>query len=137
MKIAYLIEAHTDINRLIDLCEALTLSGDVFIHIDKKNKDHVFWEKLLDYKKNKKQITILRKKERHYVAWAGFSQVECFKSLLRKALENPNSMTALFFSQDSIILSGVLRKFKIILRIIQKKNLFVAMIFLLVNITTN
>lgn len=59
MKIAYLIEAHTDINRLIDLCEALTLSGDVFIHIDKKNKDHVFWEKLLDYKKNKKQITIL------------------------------------------------------------------------------
>lgn len=88
MKIAYLIEAHTDINRLIDLCEALTLSGDVFIHIDKKNKDHVFWEKLLDYKKNKKQITILRKKERHYVAWAGFSQVECFKSLLRKALDN-------------------------------------------------
>lgn len=34
MKIAYLIEAHTDINRLIDLCEALTLSGDVFIHIE-------------------------------------------------------------------------------------------------------
>lgn len=40
IKIAYLIEAHTDINRLIDLCEALILSGDVFIHIDKKNKDH-------------------------------------------------------------------------------------------------
>lgn len=29
IKIAYLIEAHTDINRLIDLCEALILSGDV------------------------------------------------------------------------------------------------------------
>lgn len=38
IKIAYLIEAHTDINRLIDLCEALILSGDVFIHIDKKIK---------------------------------------------------------------------------------------------------
>lgn len=89
IKIAYLIEAHTDINRLIDLCEALILSGDVFIHIDKKNKDHVFWQKLLDYQKSKKQITILGKQERHYVAWAGFSQVECFKSLLRKVLDNP------------------------------------------------
>lgn len=56
MKIAYLIEAHTDINRLIDLCEALTLSGDVFIHIDKKNKDHVFGKNYSTTKKIKSRL---------------------------------------------------------------------------------
>ena len=37
IKIAYLIEAHTDIDRLISLCEALKESGDIYIHIDMKS----------------------------------------------------------------------------------------------------
>lgn len=86
VKIAYLIEAHTDINRLIGLCDALVLSGDVFIHVDKKTKDVIFWNKLTSYEETHSQVTVL--KHRHYVAWAGFSQVECFKSLLREALAN-------------------------------------------------
>jgi len=73
IKIAYLIEAHTDIDRLISLCEALKESGDIYIHIDKKNKNQFFWEKLIDYEINNKQVFILEKQERHYVAWAGFS----------------------------------------------------------------
>lgn len=86
IKIAYLIEAHTDIDRLISLCEALKESGDIYIHIDKKNKNQFFWEKLIDYEINNKQVFILEKQERYYVAWAGFSQVKCFESLLKRAL---------------------------------------------------
>ena len=39
INIAYLIEAHTDIERFVCLCDALILSGDVFVHVDKKTKD--------------------------------------------------------------------------------------------------
>lgn len=88
IKIAYLIEAHTDINQLISLCEALKLSGDIFIHIDKKNKDRNFWELLTNYENQNKQIYVLKNNERLNVAWAGFSQVKCFESLLKKALSS-------------------------------------------------
>lgn len=84
VKIAYLIEAHTDINRLVSLCDALILSGDVFIHVDKKTKDASFWNLLDRYEKEHSHVVVLKK--RHYVAWAGFSQVECFKSLLSESL---------------------------------------------------
>lgn len=84
VKIAYLIEAHTDVERLVSLCDALILSGDVFIHVDKKTKDAEFWAKINVYEKKHLQVKVLKK--RHYVAWAGFSQVECFKSLLSEAL---------------------------------------------------
>lgn len=86
VKIAYLIEAHTDIERLVSLCDALILSGDVFIHMDKKTKDASFWNKLNVYEKNHSQVVVLEK--RHYVAWAGFSQVKCFESLLSVALNS-------------------------------------------------
>ena len=36
VNIAYLVEAHTDIEQLVRLCDALLLSGDVFVHVDKK-----------------------------------------------------------------------------------------------------
>ena len=84
IKIAYLVEAHTDLERLVCLCDALILSGDVFVHVDKKTKDAEFWAQLNAYEKNHSQVVVL--KERHYVAWAGFSQVECFKSLLSESL---------------------------------------------------
>lgn len=86
VKIAYLIEAHTDINRLVSLCDALILSGDVFIHVDKKTKDASFWNILNRYELEHSQVVVLKK--RHYVAWAGFSQVECFESLLSVALNS-------------------------------------------------
>lgn len=56
IKIAYLIEAHTDINRLIDLCEALILSGDVFIHIEKKIKIMFFGKSYSTTKKAKSRL---------------------------------------------------------------------------------
>lgn len=82
--IVYLIIAHTDIKRLISLCDALVLSGDIFIHVDKKTKDMKFWTILCEYEKQHPQVVVLKK--RHSVAWAGFSQVKCFKSLLYEAL---------------------------------------------------
>lgn len=84
MRIAYLIEAHTDIERLVSLCDALLLSGDVFIHVDKKTRDKNFWGILNRYQYSHDRVTVL--KQRHYVAWAGYSQVECFHSLLQVAL---------------------------------------------------
>ena len=42
IQIAYLIEAHTDVEQLIRLSDALLLSGDVFIHVDRKTKDDSF-----------------------------------------------------------------------------------------------
>lgn len=101
IKIAYLIEAHTDIYRLISLCEALKLSGDIFIHIDKKNKDNSFWNLLINYESQNKQIYVLKNNERINVAWAGFSQVICFENLLKKAISS-NQLYERF-----ILLSGL------------------------------
>lgn len=84
INIAYLIEAHTDVDRLIALCDTLVLSGDVFVHVDKKTKDSLFWNKLNMYVKEHAQVHVM--KHRHYVAWAGFSQVKCFETLLGGAI---------------------------------------------------
>lgn len=84
VKIAYLVEAHTDIDRLLCLCDALLLSGDIFIHVDKKTQDKDFWKLLNGYQSSQKRVTVLT--SRHYVAWGGYSQVECFHSLLQEAL---------------------------------------------------
>lgn len=84
MNIAYMIEAHTDAEQLVRLCSALQLSGDIFIHVDKKTKSIDFWNTINDYVKNNQGIKILAK--RHFVAWAGYSQVECFRSLLAEVL---------------------------------------------------
>lgn len=69
IKIAYLIEAHTDAEQLVRLCSALQLSGDIFIHIDKKTKSIDFWNTINDYVKNNHCVKILGK--RHFVAWGG------------------------------------------------------------------
>lgn len=84
VNIAYLVEAHTDIEQLVRLCDALLLSGDVFVHVDKKTRDKNFWKILNRYQFNHDRVTVLH--HRHYVAWAGYSQVECFQSLLQEAL---------------------------------------------------
>lgn len=84
MNIAYMIEAHTDAEQLVRLCSALQLSGDIFIHVDKKTKSIDFWNTINDYVKNNHGIKILGK--RHFVAWGGYSQVECFRSLLAEVL---------------------------------------------------
>lgn len=81
-----LIEAHTDVEQLIRLCEVLVLSGDVFIHVDKKTKDPKFWNRLNLYKKKNNKITIIS--HRQFVSWGGYSQVECFKSLLTIVLNS-------------------------------------------------
>lgn len=80
VNIAYLVEAHTDIEQLVRLCDALLLSGDVFVHVDKKTRDKNFWKILNRYQFNHDRVTVLH--HQHYVAWAGYSQVECFQSLL-------------------------------------------------------
>ena len=99
MKIAYMIEAHTDVKQLIRLCKALVLSGDVFIHVDKKTKDATFWDCLNAYKKTNSKVKIVS--QRHFVAWGGYSQVKCFQSLLKAVLDSPERY------QRLILLSGL------------------------------
>lgn len=99
MKIAYMIETHTDVKQLIRLCEALVLSGDVFIHVDKKTTDAAFWEYLNAYKQTKSNVNVLS--QRHFVAWGGYSQVKCFQSLLKAVLDSPERY------QRLILLSGL------------------------------
>ena len=62
MEIAFLVAAHTDAKQLFRLTWSLLEMGDVFIHIDKKNKNPYFF-KILDkialLKRNKNEVFIL------------------------------------------------------------------------------
>ena len=82
--IAYLVEAHADVKQLIRLCDALVLSGDVYVHVDRKQRNHTFWEELNIYSRTQCRVKVL--KDRVYVAWAGFSQVKAFLKLLCAAM---------------------------------------------------
>lgn len=75
------------------------LSGDVFIHVDKKTKDATFWDCLNAYEKINSKIKIIS--QRHFVAWGGYSQVECFESLLKAVLDSSESYERI------ILLSGL------------------------------
>lgn len=83
MKIAYLILSHTDAAQLQRLTNILSMSGEIFIHIDKKVKDREFGKQIHILKRNEKiHIT----KNSVYVTWGGYSQVEATKILLNEAL---------------------------------------------------
>ena len=73
MKIAFLIEAHEDIEHLQKLVDSLK-PHDVFIHWDAKSGD------LPDIK------NAMFTNERKSVFWAGFSQVEATMELIKIAL---------------------------------------------------
>lgn len=135
VNVAYLIEAHIDVNRLIGLCEALILSGDVFIHVDKKTKDKTFWDRLTAYNETHPQVKVLI--HRKYVAWAGFSQVEAFKLLLGGHYHMIKLMTGLSCCPDWIILFGALDKYLNILTCTDSRNMSVVMISQSVKTTAN
>ena len=84
MKHAYLIMAHDKFDSLKKLINVLDYDGnDIFIHVDKKNKD---WEK------HKNDNSIITNKAKLYfvsrkkVFWGGDTQIKCELHLLKNAL---------------------------------------------------
>lgn len=98
MEIAFLVAAHTDAKQLFRLTWPLLEMGDVFIHIDKKNKNPYFF-KILDkialLKRNKNEVFIL--KNRISVAWAGYSQIKCQYLLFEQALNSHKKYNRFFY----------------------------------------
>lgn len=76
MKIAYIIQAHKDFEKIIDLVKKLQENikekVDIYIHIDYKSKK--LKKELLDFYNEDKSVIIL--KESIKVNWSGFSQVQ-------------------------------------------------------------
>lgn len=96
MKIAYMIETHTDVKQLIRLCEALVLSGDVFIHVDKKTTDAAFWEYLNAYKQTKSNVNVLS--QRHFVAWGGVFASKMLSVFIESSLRFSRKVSKAYFA---------------------------------------
>lgn len=96
MKIAYMIEAHTDVKQLIRLCKALVLSGDVFIHVDKKTKDATFWDCLNAYKKTNSKVKIVS--QRHFVAWGGVFASKMLSVFIESSLRFSRKVSKAYFA---------------------------------------
>lgn len=86
MKIAYLIQAHKNIDQIKMLVYCLLGSGQdhYFIHIDKKSDD-LYKELLSDYH-NDTRVHI--SEERVRVNWSGFSQVKATLILMKKVYKS-------------------------------------------------
>lgn len=126
IKIAYLIEAHTDIERLICLCDALLLSGDVFIHIDKKTTDSEFWMKLNTFVKEHSRVVVLK----NVIMWLGQAFLRwnvlslcCLSLWLQK-----RNMTGSFCCLAWISQYGVRKGLLLSLKITKIRNLYVVII---------
>lgn len=98
MEIAFLVAAHTDAKQLFRLTWSLLEMGDVFIHIDKKNKDPHFFKiinKIVLLKRKENEVFVLKK--RISVAWAGYSQIKCQYLLFEQALNSSKKYKRFFY----------------------------------------
>lgn len=88
MNIAFLINAHTDLDQLKRLCKKLTNYGDMYIHIDKKTDDN-YVSAIKEYSSilnTENEISILS--VRVPVFWGGYNKIYAIRSLLEAALMN-------------------------------------------------
>lgn len=80
MKIAYLVQAHTNfkqVNMLIK--KVVDEHTDVYIHIDKKN-DQLFHDLVEAYKNSERVFVITKRVD---VNWSGFSQIQATLNLMQ------------------------------------------------------
>ncbi len=85
MNIAYLILAHCDPKQLHNEVSELLKSGDVFIHINKKNDIEPFYSELAEYKDNSRVQFV---NNRVVVNWGGYSILQATFSTLKQCLNN-------------------------------------------------
>lgn len=104
INIAYLVAAHTDFDQLIRLCSQLIISGDVFVHIDKKVNQETYQTLLRAFERNSQygQNRVIFINNRISVFWGGFSQVKLQRIFLKSALESQERIYSRF-----VFLSGL------------------------------
>ncbi|MCL1943337.1 MAG: beta-1,6-N-acetylglucosaminyltransferase [Candidatus Azobacteroides sp.] len=80
-KIAYLIEAHNDVENLKRLVEQLNFNADFFIHIDKKTNIEPFLREI-----NLSNLFFIDKGKRIKVFWGGISQVRAILLMMNEVI---------------------------------------------------
>lgn len=93
--LAFLIAAHTDVEQLKRLMDALLPLGDCFLHIDKKVKDISFLKELEIYRETHCDKVFLVK--RVGVTWGGFSQCAAQRELLKAVFDSDREYDRVFF----------------------------------------